>query len=240
MDELAATLDVLWRFVRGDMAPRAFEQWVYAQNALEAQLGERLYFETIDADYADPSEVCRLRSALAQFARSAAPPRCECVALPNTAVVDMANPEHALDHFQEIARRGEPYWWLWMARCSACNTAWLVAQEERQNDIFLLRRLTEDETSGILDRSDWPRDFDRYETLLQLGGDAGHRVVFVDPIADSSLRSTMRDLARERPGIRVSELAQLLNLDAETAVAVARDVVDTQGVDIDMDVDPLD
>ena len=152
----------------------------------------------------------------------------------------MAHPERALDHFQEIGQRGEPYWWLWLARCTACRTAWLVAQEERQNDIFLLRRLTEDQALGILERGDWPPDFDRYETLLRLGFKAGHKAIFADPMGDSSLGWTMRDLARERPGIRVSELAELLNLDMQTAVAVAREVIITHRADIIVDAGAVD
>jgi hypothetical protein len=42
---------------------------------------------------------------------------------------------------------------------------------------------------------------------------------------DSSIVPTIIDLARDRPGIRVSELARLLNLDSRTAEALARDAV---------------
>jgi hypothetical protein len=48
-------------------------------------------------------------------------------------------------------------------------------------------------------------------------------------------RHAMAELARERPGIRVSELAGLLNLDAAEAANVARRVVWTEGETITFD-----
>src|SRR5689334_24994810 len=47
-----------------------------------------------------------------------------------------------------------------------------------------------------------------------------------------TMRSTVQDLAKARPGLRVSELAELLSLDVETASAVARAVVEAGRVAI--------
>jgi hypothetical protein len=77
----------------------------------------------------------------------------------------------------------------------------------------------------------WPPDFERYEALLEIGRDYGRAVRFLEP-ENSSLLWTIADLARERPGIKVSRLAWLLNLTAETAAKLARKVVDGEGVDI--------
>jgi hypothetical protein len=146
---------------------------------------------------------------------------CTCAVLKDPAVVDMADTASTLDLFERIKERGEPYWWLYAARCTICDTHWLVAQEERQNDVILLRRLTAGEVAEIVNADQWPSDFDRYETLLRLGRAAGHTVLWADPIGDSSLRWTMADLARQRPGISVAELAELLDLDEETAAIIA-------------------
>lgn len=136
------------------------------------------------------------------------------------------------DHFDRIKERGEPYWWLYVARCRSCSAEWLVAQEERQNDVVLLRRLTATELSRILADNIWPAGFDQYETLLRLGRAAGHTVKWVDPINDSSLEWTISDLARQRPGIRVAELAELPDLDEETTTAIAERSVMKHGVSI--------
>ncbi len=80
----------------------------------------------------------------------------------------------------------------------------------------------------------WPPDFERYEQLLEIGRDWDRYVQFVDP-ENSSLPSTIADLARERPGIAVSRLAWLLNLAPETASKLARKVADSEGVDITLD-----
>jgi hypothetical protein len=160
---------------------------------------------------------------------------CSCATLVDPAVVDMSDTSTTLDLFERIRVRGEPYWWLYASRCTDCGQAWLVAQEERQNDVLLLRRLTQVEVSRLIDDDAWPADFDMYETLLRLGRQAGHRVRWVDPIDDSSLGWTMADLARQRPGISVKELAELLNIDEETAAIVADRTVIDHGVEIRMD-----
>jgi hypothetical protein len=109
-----------------------------------------------------------------------------------------------------------------------------VAQEERQNDVFILKRLDQTAATDLSTADVWPRDFDRYETLLEIGRVAGKKVSFVDPF-DSSLVATIEDLARDRPYIAVSEIARLLNLDLRLATALARAVVRTTGVIIKFD-----
>jgi hypothetical protein len=158
--------------------------------------------------------------------------RCTCATLKNPAVVDMAETTTTIDLFEQIKERGEPYWWLYAARCTSCGTNWLVAQEERQNDVIVLRRLTPAELDRIVTRDQWPSDFDHYETLLRLGRAAGHTVRWADPIDDSSIQWTMADLARDRPGISVAELAELLDLDKATAAIIADKARIAHGVSI--------
>ena len=228
------SFEIIWRFVRGELEPAAFETWLYADDQREHLFGHQLYLELISADYRHQRGLDRIRGALADFARSKAEMGCECITLPATTVLSMADPGRALDHFREICRRGQPYWWLGMSECTACSTHWLVAQEERQNEVYLLRRIDDPGiVAGVVTPGRWPGDFDRYETLLSLGRAAGHRVRFVDPLGASSLAATIVDLARERPGITVSELAELLNLDQATAAALADQAITLHGVRID-------
>lgn len=162
-------------------------------------------------------------------------PSCECGRLDDPAVVGMGHHEAVFRTLDEVRHRGSPWWWLLSFRCRACGQNWLVASEERQNDVYLLRRLDAAMADRIAVANLWPPDFDRYETLLEIGRAAGRAARFPD-VADSPLLHTIADLARERPGIGVSDLASLLNLDPAVAVELARQVVETAGVTITFDV----
>lgn len=157
---------------------------------------------------------------------------CNCATLAGLAVVPMGEHEGVFDTLSEVRRRGMPWWWLGCAECRACGQVWLIAQEERQNDIFIMRKLDADAGYQLVSNDVWPTDFDRFERLLEIGRDSGHRVSFVDPLGDSSLIDTAGDLAQERPGIRVSELASLLALPPALAAEVARQAVADRGVTI--------
>ena len=171
-----------WRFVRGDEPARTFERWVYDEPTLEARLGAALYFELISTDFGDPSAVLSIREQLGPYVRALPGRGCYCVRLCDLDVVDMGtfhapmpafeqdrDWRHAdvLGTFEEVRRRGQPYWWLSATRCTACGQAWLVGQEERVHDVFCLRRLDEVEVRAIDEDDRWPTDFDTYERLLE-------------------------------------------------------------------------
>jgi hypothetical protein len=137
-------------------------------------------------------------------------------------------------YMEEVTRRGEPFWWLSLEHCRECHQWWLVASEERHNDVYCLRRLDRQIADEILNKNSWPDCFDRYETLLRLGYDTGRSVRFVDPM-DSSMAWTIADLAKERPGITISEIAKLLNLDMELAKDLAKKAVRNEGVKINFE-----
>jgi hypothetical protein len=145
--------------------------------------------------------------------------------------------EPVLATIEHRRSRAEPFWWLWCGRCNRCAQWWLVAQEERQNDVFCLRRLADYEATALLENNTWPPDFDSYEGLLRRGLKAGKSARFVFPEHDESLRWTIADLARARPGIRVSELAELLNLEIDVAETIARHVAREEGAAIVFDRD---
>src|SRR4051794_18251053 len=106
---------------------------------------------------------------------------CQCATLNDLAVIDMGDHDGVFQTLIKLRERGEPWWWLYASRCNVCGQVWLVAQEERQNDVFILKRLDETATTGLLAADRWPSDFDRYETLLEIGRAAGRKVSFVDP-----------------------------------------------------------
>ncbi len=149
---------------------------------------------------------------------------CECGRLDDLAVVPMGHHEDVFRTLEVVRARGAPWWWLGAATCGVCGQVWLLANEERHNDLYILRRLSPDVAGQLLGEGVWPPDFDRFERLLEIGREAGHAVRFAD-LADSTLLHTIADLAKERPGIRVSELGSLLNLERSAAAELARHVV---------------
>jgi hypothetical protein len=158
-------------------------------------------------------------------------PGCECHRLEDLAIVPMGHHEGVFRTLKPVRRRGSPWWWLYAWKCGACGQTWLVAQEERHNDLFILRRLDQAASDRLLRDGVWPAEFDRYETLLEIGREAGHSVRFFD-VADSPSLHTVTDLARERPGSRVSDLASLLSLNPGVAGDLARQAIERAGVTI--------
>lgn len=229
------TLEIIWQFVRGDMAPAEFEKWVYAAPELEGRLGHDLYLDAISLDYSRKKAVYEIRTSLKSYARNASNLRCECVTLRDLTDVGMGEGDDIVLRTLELrARRGAPLWWLSGYQCIECDQWWLVASESRQNDVYFLKRLSLEQGQQILEKQQWPKDFDSFEHLLRLGAQRGHRWSFVDPL-DSSLVWTTIDLARERPGINVSELAKLLNLDLPVAEQIAKTAVRDEGVVINFE-----
>jgi len=227
----------LWRFVRGDATVAVFEQWIYARSdELERRLGQEKALEVLAADYRSSEAVVRVKELLRDYLESVWTDECRCITLPKLAVIDMGEESNqALATIERRRARGEPFWWLWAGECTCCAQWWLVGQEERQNDVFCLRRLDDGEANALVEHNIWPSDFDSYEVLLRLSMEAGKSVRFVEPETAKSLRSTIEDLARARPGICVSELAELLNLDVDTAKRLARRVVHEEGVLVEFD-----
>jgi hypothetical protein len=147
--------------------------------------------------------------------------------------------EPVLATIEERLSRGRALLVALCGECIRCGQWWIVGQEERQNDVFCLRRLNGAEVTEVVESDVWPPDFDSYGALLRLGFDAGTIVRLAEPEEANSLRWTIADLAKARPGIRVSELAELLNLEIDTTRVLARRAVRDDGAVIDFDQDAV-
>ena len=157
---------------------------------------------------------------------------CECEHWDDLCIVNMTGGTcpHFFDIFEEIRRRGLPYWWLSVRKCKRCNEHWLVAQDERTNDIFCLNRLNEKQVNDIIEKNVWPVIFDRYETLLEIAKQNNLCCIFFDPINDSPTTQTIEDLALERPFIKISELSRLLNINIETTILLSNRVIENNAL----------
>jgi hypothetical protein len=160
----------VWWFVRGDAESAEFEQWIYARsNELESCLGKQATLEVLAADYRSPEAVVRVREILGDYAERVSNLECRCVTLPNVAIIDMGEEsEPVLATIEERRSRGEPFWWLWCGECTRCGQWWLVAQEERQNDVFCLRRLSDAEASALSENDIWRQTSTRMKRCSDL------------------------------------------------------------------------
>ncbi len=71
--------------------------------------------------------------------------------------------------------------------------------------------------------------------MLKLGRESGKSVCFIDPAHSPSLAASMEQLAGESLGIKLSYLADLLNLDLKTARNIGRTAVVEEDLDIDLE-----
>lgn len=228
-----SAIENIWKFIRGDMLASDFEKWVYADPTLENLFGKLLHLEIISANFSSKDMVFQLKTTLKEFATSLTNPSCMCLQLSNIAVIDMGDEsEEVFATLDKIRKRGKPYWWLSVYKCYECQQSWLVAQEERQNDVLCLYRLDAITAEDIINNNRWIPIFDHYEDLLRIGLEAGKSVRFFEPLNSRSLRSTMSDLAKDKPGMSIFEIAKLLNLDLDLAEEIARKVIQEDGVSI--------
>lgn len=139
---------------------------------------------------------------------------CSCTSLGNVVVEEFGLHAVAIK-FNRVARRGAPQWWLSLDVCRNCCQHWLVAQEERFNDVYVLTRVSDSETQDIIARNIWPSVFDYYESLLLLGAQYGHLTRYAD---SEELLPIAIDLVGQRPKTSSRQLEKLLNLSSKDAL----------------------
>jgi len=83
----------------------------------------------------------------------------------------------------DILRARNP--WLSLARCCGCGTHWYVAVDTVDDDYYF-RRLSVAELAAILDRDQWPPDFDDFANVWPLDKDDGYRARLVWPWKDET------------------------------------------------------
>jgi hypothetical protein len=145
---------------------------------------------------------------------------CRCEVLPLLADVGMGEDDGVLGTFEREMRHGEPLWWLAAERCRACGQWWLVAADERINDVFIMRRLADAEIETLRTDVEWPPDFLKFAEVLRVGRERGHSFLFDDP-ESPALVDTVVDLAREENEISVSRIAWLLQIERSHAQRLA-------------------
>ncbi len=140
---------------------------------------------------------------------------CRCSSLPDLAVLGIGDESAAVARrsLHAIAKRGGRYWWLRCGRCDVCGQVWLDAQEERINDVWVMRKLHVREVERLIHDGVWPNDLDKYVTLLRAGRSAGVSVRWIsDPRTSQMLRQTLHEIRAEDPDLSVEDAAVLLGM----------------------------
>jgi hypothetical protein len=119
--------------------------------------------------------------------------------------------ERVFATLDQLCSYGVELWWLYLSQCHSCGQHWLVAQEERIYDIYLLKRLAPETAETVRVSGTWPDDFITYERVLALARSLCSPPRFLDAFA-YSLQWTIEDLRKERPAISPREIAYLLGV----------------------------
>jgi hypothetical protein len=125
--------------------------------------------------------------------------------------------ERLFASIDRVRDHGEEKWWLYFSRCRLCGQNWLVAQEERIFDVYLLRRLDGAQADSIIRDGHWPVEFLTYGDVLVVGRSFYEPARFFE-LLSPSLVFTVEDLLKQRPDISASEVGYLIGLsDREAA-----------------------
>lgn len=210
----------LWHFIRGDMPLTNFTAWLYAHEEIEAFLGPDFYLDVVSTDFENEQAVADLKETLAEYLDSHYPMACSCIKYADLSIIKMGDDERLTIFFSTVnivKRFGDPCWWLAFFNCAACHQNWLIAQESRINDIYILQRISVTETNLIQEQNEWPLSFRTYKELLKIGKEHGVGFRFFEPLSSPSLCYTIDEIVKEDKNIQPEEISQLMNLDIEDA-----------------------
>lgn len=145
---------------------------------------------------------------------------CLCLQLEDLAVVGMGGPNgfggRVFSTLKEVRKHGGPQWWLYASTCSACGQGWMIAQDDRVHDNFIMRRIESKTIYQIVKDGDWPDYFQRCEEVLRIESKSGKVAHFLNP-QDPALFATAYDLRCERPDISIEDIAFALAISTESA-----------------------
>jgi len=213
-------LEILWTFVRGDLEASNFEHWIYTHDEVESTLGSDCFLEAISINFADTKQVNEFRHRLKK--ELPVPAACSCHTLSNKHLLTMGG--ISLEGFEHLVRGVRHMFWLHRFRCKTCHTEWWLAEEARIYDVWILFRSW-----------DTPPSLNTYHELLSMAVSLGASVRYFQPEVSIEIPITIEELAQEKPGMKVSEIAQLIPVPLEIIRQHARDVALKTGLHIDFE-----
>lgn len=146
-------LELLWKFISGDMHIPEFEKFLYTNDNLENILGYDFYLEVIAIDFrCIKYQIPSLKEKLEIFLLEKFPSDCKCITLSEVDIVDMWSDkaQEIFSTLEKVKRYGESRWWLSLELCNKCDQYWLVASEEQYNGFYYYKRITDKEAENII------------------------------------------------------------------------------------------
>jgi hypothetical protein len=209
-----------WAFVRGDLDISSFENWLYSDKVAELALGPDGFLGAVSTDFGDPKRVADLRHHLSELLP--APAACSCHRQASQHLVTMG--ALSLDAFDHVERGVLHMFWMHRFNCRACATEWWLLEEGRIYDVWILFR-------GGTNRP----AVESYRELLSLAILMGASVQYFQPQVSVEIPATIEDLARETPGIAVSELARLISIPLGVVRKHAQRILEDTALNIDLE-----
>jgi hypothetical protein len=142
-------------------------------------------------------------------------PSCECSRYDDLANIPMGFDGEDERFFATVVRildHGGSQWWLYLSRCDRCHQHWMIAQDERIFDEYLLKRFGVSEAESIRLNRKWPTDFMRYEDVLRELGKRCRFPIWMD-LNESPLAHTIKEIREVNPALSLAEAASLVGLD---------------------------
>jgi len=153
----------IWMFLRGDLPPVEFEQWVRDTPELEMMFGPPLFQEVISADYRNWLSLENVSESLETWVDEHYPRDCDCITWANDEKISVDSVTvDLLFEFDTLKKRTL---WLKLIRCVQCGTHWYVGIDT-DDDWYYLHRLKNEEVERILASDEWPDCFDNVEPFL--------------------------------------------------------------------------
>jgi hypothetical protein len=154
--------EILWEFIRGDLEPASFEQWVYATDDLENYFDKQTYLKLISSGYSSAHALLEVKEMLCEWLETHSQRRCDCITWANLQVIPLTydnRPETLLAGFS-VLKEAEQH--VQLIRCRSCGQQWCVAIDW-MNDDWHFKRLSAEICAQILETNYWPFDFQLYQ-----------------------------------------------------------------------------
>jgi hypothetical protein len=169
----------IWQFLRGDLPPVEFEEWVQSTPALETLLGNNLFLQLLSADYRNWFGAAEISESLETWVDAHYPRNCDCITWANDEKFPVHSDTANLLIGFETPKDRTP--WLKLIRCVHCRSHWYLG-EDAGDDWYYLHRLKDEEAERILSLIEERRlNMNGAQTLFKALTDVGLDTCFANP-----------------------------------------------------------
>lgn len=198
---------IVLKFVRGETSIADFEAWLYHDETLERAVGSEFHLDIISCNFRNKHEVFFIKKRLRELAIQRQ--QCWCEHLCDMDALGFAGEEIQTAFWDTVTRfvvPQDPQWWRYVSKCSACQTCWLVAQEEVFNDICYLERISDD-AANRAQNGHWPARFETYPDVLSHGSVLG----IADPL-EGPIQVKAAEMLEKNPNVSAETMGNILGL----------------------------